>query len=97
MHLTSRNVQLHHLVFPCINQNEANSFYQLSSLATGKSFREYLKELRKFTEQTVHETALLEDLNPLLPKRDINFVKKQLIPELLSLLHEEIKRVEREQ
>ena len=60
---------------------------------TGDSYKDYLLQLVDFIKVNVTEKDLLQDLNPLLPSKNIKFVQNQLKQELLILLKDEVERV----
>jgi len=53
----------------------------------------YLKNLREFIKKKVTQTVINEDLNLLLPSDNFRQIRKILIPETLSLLDREVKRL----
>jgi len=61
---------------------------------TGLEPRAYLKQLADFIKKHVTQTIINEDLNTLLPSRQFQQIQKILIPETLSLLEREQKRLE---
>lgn len=61
---------------------------------TGQSPADYLARLIDFIKEHVTQTIINEDLNSLLPNHQFQRIRKILIPETLSLLGSEIKRLE---
>src|SRR4030065_589961 len=61
---------------------------------TGLSPKEYFGKLIDFINQHVTQTIIYQDLNLLLPGERFQQVRKILIPETLSMLEEERKRLE---
>jgi predicted nucleotidyltransferase component of viral defense system len=56
---------------------------------TGLTVRDYLKELSSFVKTHVTQIIINEDLNPLLPDKKFQQIRKVLIPETLALLERE--------
>jgi hypothetical protein len=61
---------------------------------TGLGTRDYLGQLSDFIKEHVTQTVINEDLNTLLPPHRFQQIRKILIPETLSLLTREQKRLE---
>jgi predicted nucleotidyltransferase component of viral defense system len=61
---------------------------------SGKPYTTYLQKLRKLIEDKLSDEYLYQDLNPLLPGKDLKGVAKTLKRELLVFLGDEIKRAE---
>jgi predicted nucleotidyltransferase component of viral defense system len=64
---------------------------------TGLATKDYLEKLSDFIKEHVTQTSVNEDLNTLLPNKQFQQVRKILIPETLSLLDREQKRLDAEQ
>ena len=60
---------------------------------TGDSPKHYFENLVEFIKQKVTQTMINEDLNTLLPDRQFQAIRKILIPETLSFLINEEKRL----
>ncbi|MFH2019375.1 MAG: nucleotidyl transferase AbiEii/AbiGii toxin family protein [bacterium] len=59
---------------------------------TGKKYRDYLQELIKFTNEKLSDEELFQDLNALLPVKELGKVVKRLKRELVILLTDEYER-----
>ena len=62
---------------------------------TGLQSKEYLEKLAGFIKEHVTQTIINEDLNTLLPPELFQQIRKILIPETLSMLTREQKRLEK--
>ncbi len=56
---------------------------------TDLDYKEYLKKLSEFIKKHVTQTIINEDLNPLLPDKQFQRIRKVLIPETLALIEKE--------
>lgn len=54
---------------------------------------EYLEQLTEFVEKHITQTVISQDLNTILPPEKFNQIRKVLKSETLTLLHDELKRV----
>lgn len=61
---------------------------------TGLEPKEYFGKLIEFVKEHVNQTVINEDLNTLLPNNRFQQIRKILLPETLSLLEREQKRLE---
>lgn len=59
---------------------------------SGLTYSQYLQDLIAFIEQQVDNKQLLQDLNPLLPARELKFSLEKIKPELLFFLRAELQR-----
>lgn len=60
---------------------------------TGMNSKDYLKKLHEFIEKNITQTIINQDLNTLLKKKKFNLIRKNLKPEVLMLIKDEIKRI----
>jgi len=79
---------LHHFLLNGLEINKA-----VVEDLTGEGYIEYLKKLTKFIEKEVTVKLLNQDLNPLLPVKQLNRVVGGLKEELIGLFRDEIKRM----
>ncbi len=61
---------------------------------TGIKYVKYLEDLRSFIEQEITDRELFEDLNTLLPQKNLKSTVKILRSELRFMINDEIKRFE---
>lgn len=59
----------------------------------GVEVGEYLEQLTEFVEKHITQTVINQDLNTILPPEKFNQIRKVLKSETLTLLHDELKRV----
>jgi len=60
---------------------------------TGIKPKDYLKKLHEFIEKNMTQTIINQDLNTLLEKKKFNLIRKNLKPEVLMLIKDEINRI----
>lgn len=61
---------------------------------TGLVLKDYLSQLIRFISDHVTQTAIDEDLNTLLPPKKFQQIRKILIPETVSILTQELERID---
>jgi predicted nucleotidyltransferase component of viral defense system len=62
---------------------------------TGQDPQSYLEKLISFIQERVTQTVINEDLNTLLPPAMFQQIRKVLLPETISFLRNELKRLEK--
>ena len=61
---------------------------------TGLGYKDYLSRLIQFIRDHVTQTVIDEDLNTLLPTKKFQQIRKILIPETVSILTQELQRID---